>query len=551
MNILFVAAENGFLEGGKVGGIGDVIRHLPAALAAHNCHVTVVAPSHGFLHRHSGAVKVHAVSFLFRGYPHTAEIYEVRPATKQPAVTHLVIHHPALGAFDSFTGKFNVYTDDPPDRPFFTDAARFALFGSAVCATACSTLLDKIDCIHLHDWHAAFVALLRAFHPDYAELKKIRLIYTIHNLALQGVRPLRGNESALEAWFPELNYDWSQVADPRWPDCFNAMAIGIRLSDAVHTVSPSYAEEIQKPSQKPQFYGGEGLESDLIQARRDGRLFGILNGCDYPPERRARRYQFPDMLDLFRSRAIRWTGVWDTVPTSQFMTYARALELGQRVSSPSILLTSVSRIVEQKVLLLRESGSDGKSGLQGILQALGKNGCYLLLGNGDREYEKFLIEMSSRFNNFLFINGYSEECADALYAGGDLFLMPSSFEPCGLSQMIAMRHGQPCLVHEVGGLKDTVQDGHNGFAFKGDSLQSQVDGLVQTASQAVALKENNPEKWRKICKKAAATRYPWRDSAAQYLEKLYNPVKTTNSSADRLLSDPPRKRRYSGRKKGN
>jgi starch synthase len=521
MNILLVAAENGALNGGKVGGIGDVICHLPPALVAHNCRVTVVTPSHGFLHRQNGAVKVHAVSFLFRGYPQTADIYEVSPARKQPGVTHLVIHHPALGAFDSFSGKFNVYTDDPPDRPFFTDASRFAFFGAAVSAAVGSTLPDEFDCIHLHDWHAAFIAFLRAFQPDYTSLQRIRLLYTIHNLALQGVRPLRGNESSLEAWFPELSYDWSAVADPRWPDCFNAMAIGIRLSDAVHTVSPTYAGEIQKPSQKPQSYGGEGLESDLIQANRDGRLIGILNGCNYPLEPAVRRYQFPEMLDLFRSKALRWTGVWDTVPTSQFMAFARALELGQLLGTPAILLTSVSRIVDQKILLLRESGTDGKSGLQGILETLGQKGCYILLGNGDWAYEKFLIEMSSRYENFLFINGYSEECANALYAGGDLFLMPSSFEPCGISQMLAMRHGQPCLVHEVGGLKDTVQDGHNGFTFNGDSLRSQVDNLVKTASKAVALKKNKPAEWSKICDNAAATRFKWSDSAAQYLEKLY------------------------------
>jgi len=521
MHILFVVAENGFLDGGKVGGIGDVTHHLPAALVEHNCRVTVVTPSHGFLHRHSGAVKVHSVSFLFGGYPHTADIYEVSPGKKRPRVTQLVIHHPALGAFDSFTGKYNVYTDDPPDRPFFTDATRFALFGTAVSAAACSKILDKIDCIHLHDWHAAFVALLRAFHPDYSELKKIRLIYSIHNLGLQGVRPLRGNESSLEAWFPELDYDWAVVADPRWPDCFNAMAIGIRLSDTVHTVSLSYAEEIQKPSQKPQFYGGEGLESDLIQAHRDSRLIGILNGTDYPPDSPAKRGQFADILDLFRSKAIHWSGVWDTVPASQFMTYARALELGKRFTAPPILLTSVSRVVDQKVLLLREAGSNGKAGLHSILEVLGENGCYILLGNGDREYEKFLVETCSRYENFLFVNGYSDESADVLYAGGDLFLMPSSYEPCGLGQMIAMRHGQPCLVHAVGGLKDTVQDGGNGFTFKGDSLRSQVDNLVETFTGVVALKENKPSEWRRICERAAATRFRWKDSAAQYLEKLY------------------------------
>jgi len=521
MHILFVAAENGALEGGKVGGIGDVIRQLPPALADHDCRVTIVTPSHGFLHRQSKAVKIRRVSFLFRGYPHTADIYEVQPAAKPAAVTHLVIHHPALGAFDSLSGEYRIYTDDPPDRPFFMDATRFALFGSAVCATVCDMLPDKIDCIHLHDWHAAFVALLRAFHPDYSELKKIRQVYTIHNLALQGIRPLRGNESSLEAWFPELNYDWSVVADPRWPDCFNAMALGIRLSDAVHTVSLSYAAEIQKPSQKPQFYGGEGLESDLRQVRRDGRLIGILNGMDYPSEDPATPRHFPDMLDLFRARSILWSGGRETVPTAQFLTYARTLELGRRSRKPAILLTSVSRIVDQKVLLLREAGSSGKPGLHSILEALGDKGCYIILGSGDREYEKFLTETSARFDNFLFVNGYSDECADALYAGGDLFLMPSSFEPCGLSQMIAMRHGQPCLVHAVGGLKDTVADGHNGFAFRGKSLRAQVDNFVRTASKAIAIKENKPAKWRRICATAAATRFRWQDSAAQYIAKLY------------------------------
>jgi starch synthase len=319
------------------------------------------------------------------------------------------------------------------------------------------------------------------------------------------------------------------------------MAIAIRLADAVSTVSPSYAEEIQKPSQKPQFYGGEGLEGDLIQAGRDGRLTGILNGCDYPPEPSAKARQFPEMLDLFRTRAIRWAGTLDTVPASQFIAYARSLELSRRLGTPAILLTSVSRIADQKVLLLRETGTDGKSGLQGILEALGENGCYLMLGSGDRQYEKFLTGMSARFDNFLFINGFSEQCADALYAGGDLFVMPSSFEPCGLSQLLAMRCGQPCLVHEVGGLKDTVQDGRNGFGFKGDSLRSQVDNLVQTVGKAAAIKMNRPDQWRKICEKAAAVRYRWRDSAVQYVENLYRTDKVSGvpPSADRRL---PKKR---------
>jgi len=521
MHILFATAENGAFEGGKVGGIGDVTRHLPPALAKHDCRVTVVAPSHGFLHLRGGAEKIDRLSFIFRGYPHTADIFSLAPQQPHPGVDHLIVHHPALESFDSHGGGHRIYTDDPPDRPFYTDASRFAFFGAAIAAAASGGLFGSIDCIHLHDWHAAFVAILRAFHPDYSNLKKTRIVFTIHNLALQGIRPLRGSDSSLEAWFPGMTYNWSDVADPRWPDCVNLMASGIRLSDIVHTVSPAYAREIQNPSRKPQFHGGEGLESDLIRVNREGRLFGILNGCDYPAEKPHGKRSFPGLLNIFRSKVLRWTGPWEMVPTSQFVAYARSLELERRFRDTPLLLTAVSRIVDQKVLLLRESDSNGTSGLEGLLDAIGRDGCFILLGNGDREYEQFFVEISARRDTFLFVNGYSDEGADALYTSGDLFIMPSSYEPCGLSQLLAMRSGQPCIVHNIGGLKDTVDDGVNGFAFSGDAIHQQVDHFVQTVRTALSIKRENPSAWREICRSAAATRFRWTDTAEQYIRHLY------------------------------
>lgn len=521
MKICFISAENGALKGGKVGGIGDVIAQLPEALARRGCSVSVLTPSHGFLHLTPQADKTRVFNIYFRGYSHMVEMYSVPSQRPHPDVHHWVLHHPLLNAYDHFSGQHRIYTHDPPDRPFYTDATRFAFFSAAAAAVAAWGVIGPFDCIHLHDWHSVLVALLRKSHPDFRKLRSIRTVYTIHNLAIQGIRPLRGSDSALEAWFPELGYSWYDVHDPRWQDNFNAMAAGIRLADKVHTVSPSYAREIQEPSLPPLSYGGEGLEADLRRAYDEGRLAGILNGCEYPEGILDKHYGFTEILDQSRAAAISWTGNRDVVPAAQFLTWARASDLARQNARPRTLLTMVTRITEQKMLLYRKLGSNGTSGLESILQILGKNGCFMLLGNGDSGYERFLIRMSSRYANFIFINGYSEICADMLYTEGDLFLMPSSFEPCGISQMLAMRAGQPCVVHEVGGLRDTVQDGVNGFSFRGDSITGQVDAFIETVRRALDLKENNPGQWNTIRDNAAASRFLWDDTARQYMEQLY------------------------------
>jgi starch synthase len=228
-------------------------------------------------------------------------------------------------------------------------------------------------------------------------------------------------------------------------------------------------------------------------------------------------------VTLFKEKILNWAGKRDTVSTDLFVAHARLTDLGSgsNAGRPKTIITSVSRVVEQKLLLMRASGSRGVSGLEGILTELGGKGIYILLGTGDRQYETFLTEMSSRFDNFIFLNGYAEDCADALYANGDLFLMPSSFEPCGISQMLAMRDGQPCLVHEVGGLKDTVKNDHNGFTFKGDTVEGQVDNFVSIFKKAINLKKNAPGQWQQICENAAACRFSWADTISRYFRELY------------------------------
>ncbi len=313
------------------------------------------------------------------------------------------------------------------------------------------------------------------------------------------------------------------LEDPRWRDCVNPMAVGIRLADAVHAVSPAYAKEILKPSAVAAhgYYGGEGLEQDLRQAQSEARLFGILNGCEYPTATGVAPAigSWSRCMEEVNAQLLRWSAQNATLASAHFLAHVRATALGE--SRPRFLLTSIGRITDQKVRLLRQPGSDGRPALDRLLDTLGPNGLLLLLGSGDPDYEQFLTAVAARHDNFLFLRGYSDPLADALYAEGDLFLMPSSFEPCGISQMLALRSGQPCLVHDVGGLRDTVVDGVNGFSFNGNDMGEQADHMVAALSRALKVWRDEPARWQRLREAARTARYSWRDSVEDYLRHLY------------------------------
>jgi len=145
----------------------------------------------------------------------------------------------------------------------------------------------------------------------------------------------------------------------------------------------------------------------------------------------------------------------------------------------------------------------------------------LMVGSGDSDYEQFLCESAAIYDNFVFLRGFSDRIADSLYRQGDLFFMPSSFEPCGISQMLALRAGQPCLVHWVGGLRDTIVDNRTGFVFTGKNPTEQADALVATLQRAITQHRKQSAKWRNMRKAAAAARFTWSDSIDAYLRQLY------------------------------
>ena len=535
-HIVLVAAENGALTGGKVGGVGDVIEHLPPALARHGCQVTVITPSYGTLHHAPGARQRTAFEVPFAGDTLEVKLFQVPTELPNKSIRHWVLHHNEFSA----AGRGVIYSGHDDD-PFATDARKFALFSQATAELLIDDPEQQPTALHLHDWHTAFMLLLRAADPRYAALQSVHCVYSVHNLALQGIRPFTEGQASLQTWYPELDLHAAQVAaDPRWPQCVNPMLAGIVLADQVHTVSPRYATEVTQPSD-PEirgFSGGEGLHEAMQHAKADGRLHGILNGCDYPnPSQRAERArnlsgskrgaipeirQWSDFLAACHRELSRWAAQKPVLRSSHFVASQQLHDLAERPIAR--LLTSVTRVTDQKVKLLLQSCSNGRSALDNLLDVLGDDGLYVLLGSGQGDYEHALTRVAAERDNFLFLNGYSDVLATALYSRGDLFVMPSSFEPCGISQMIAMRHGQPCLVHGVGGLRDTVTHGKTGFVFGGENRIEQADNFVKTALDALTFQRGQPERWHAIRTAAAAERFTWERAAKEYKSLLYQPA---------------------------
>jgi starch synthase len=508
-HVLFVAAENGALPGGKVGGIGDVVRDLPRALHAQGWQATVLTPSYGAFHELPGAVELASFPVRFRGAAHTVRAFELFVG---PVRTVLFEHELMVP-----TEAGRIYDDDGPLRPYATDANKFAFFCAAV-ASWIDTLAELPDAVHLHDWHAAFFLLHREFSAQGERLRQIPTVFTIHNLTYQGQRPLSGNDSSLEAWFPDMKYDARVLADPAADDCINPMAFAVRRADRINTVSPTYAQEIQCPSNPDTgFIGGEGLEQDLTRAAEEGRLFGILNGCEYPASL-GRRPGWQRLVIAARETVGDWLERDPGADVHQ-LALERLGALPKR--RPLHVLTSIGRLVSQKMQLFFETLDDGRTALEHILDDLGRHGVLMMLGSGERGYEERLAAIASKRANFIFLRGYAEEFGNLMYHGGDLFLMPSSFEPCGISQMLAMRSGQPCVVHGVGGLHDTVESNATGFVFAGGTRAEQAAAFVDCVARALELRHDHPNRWQRIRERAAAQRFDWASSAKQYIGQLY------------------------------
>ncbi len=507
-NFLFVAAENDALANCKAGGMGDVVRDVPRQIAAKGDSAHTVVPSYNRLHKNGEFLM--QLNFNLRGVLYTAELYKVTPKKEYDNLSYYVIHHPEIEAGDIA----HIYHNDP-EEPFYTDAIKYIIFCTAVAQAVKQNAFGVVDIIHLHDWHSSLILFLRAYHPDFSILKQARIVYTIHNLAIQGIRPFGGNYSSMENWFPDISLDYERLLDYRYRDCINLMAVGVRFADAVHTVSPSYKEDVLKPSDPPVFIGGESIEYDLQVAENEGRLFGILNGSNYKNIRKAKtgRLYHNTIKAIFG-----WLQEESKKYKSDFLAHTGEKIMTYIDEKPKFIVSSVARLTEQKFYFIKHS----PDAFVQILKKLEKvNGVFMLLGTGAPEYEEMFRKMSYEHKNFIFTNGQSEDLIDSIYLESDLYFMPSLFEPCGISQMLAMRNGHPCLVHHTGGLKDTVQHLKTGFTFDGHTTEEKINNMVDAFDIVLDIFTNDKPQWKKIKTNAKKERFTWEKSVSDYYNLLY------------------------------
>jgi starch synthase len=369
---------------------------------------------------------------------------------------------------------------------YYDDGERFSYFCHAVLQ-AIPYIDFQPDILHSHDWHTGMINfLLKNEYPE-DEYSSIRTIYTIHNLQFQGVFP-----KGILGDLLNLSDDYFTSDQLEFFGQVNFMKAAIISSDLITTVSPTYKDEIQSK------YYGEKLDG-LLRKYSDS-LVGILNGIDdeiYNPK-----------TDDFLAKKYDYTSLQSKEINKQSLQ--KQLGLPQR-NVP--ILSIISRLTEQKGLDLV---------IHVIEEILLKDIQFIILGTGDEKYENIFLTLAHHYPEKLkVIIGFDEKLAHQIYAGSDLFLMPSKFEPCGLGQLIALRYGTIPIVRETGGLNDTVQSFNehtglgNGFSFKNFNAHD----MLHTVNRAIYFFQNK-EVWTNIVGEAMSRDYSWAQSAFKY-NQLY------------------------------
>jgi starch synthase len=370
----------------------------------------------------------------------------------------------------------------------FDDAERVAFFSKAVLETVKYIAKNYLpDIIHCNDWHTALIPVyLEELYRDDPLFEQIRTVFTIHNLKFQGMysRHVTGDVCGLGGTDAEeemLHYD-----------AVNFLKGAVIYADAVTTVSPTYAEEICTADY------GEGLEG-LFQSNHD-KLSGIINGIDL------------NSFDPKTDKAIAANYDGSSLEKKVINKLALQRELGLEEDPDVPLFAMVSRLTTQK----------GANLIADLLPEFRERNMQLaVLGTGDYLYEHAIADFA--YHNQTRIAArvtFDEQLSRRYYAGADVFLMPSAFEPCGLAQMISMRYGTLPLVRETGGLKDTVKgywdygNMANGFSFK----DFDANGLRNAVDLALELWSGQKDTWKELQQNAVTTHFGWEESAEEYRE---------------------------------
>ncbi|NDV25675.1 glycogen synthase GlgA [Desulfovibrio sp. JC010] len=473
-DVLYVTSE--MYPFSKTGGLGDVMGALPPAIHAKGARTAVITPFYGRMNLTGQKLRL-VYSDLHVGYPWpstTAEIYQ----TEYEGVS---VYFVSRGEYFDRRHYYNTHYGD-----YFDNCERFIFFCKAVLKWA--RMLPKPPAvIHSHDWQSALVPPYLYFERQTDSFwKNIRTVTTIHNLAFQGRFSERlFHESGLpaEAW---------SIHGAEFYGDLNMLKASIAYSDAVTTVSPSYAEEILGPE------FGCGLEGFL--GSQTHKLHGILNGADY--------------------------SVWDPCE-DKFLPCCYSAEdiSGKQVCKRSMLRDFyMSDQLDDKPVLGFIGRLRDQKGIDLLIDILPrlmeKDVGVIVLGEGDLGYEARLQEFMEEYpGQFCVQVGYTEDLAHGIQAGADIFLMPSRYEPCGLTQIYALRFGTPPVATAVGGLRDTITpyptDDATGFTFE----KPDAELFYEAVMQAVHAWHNRSE-WKKMVKRAMRKQFTWDRSAAEYI-KLY------------------------------
>lgn len=472
MKIAIVAAELGPYA--KAGGLADVIGALPLALKRAGAEPCVIAPGYEVLIDKLHAEPVAANLVAAVGSEH--ESFRILRSEAAPGVPLFLIDHP--GYFRR-NGIYGEHGKDYPDN-----LRRFIFFGRAAAAAA---EMVRPDVIHAHDWHAAVAPIVLRADPELREkFRDAIAVFTIHNLAFQGILERED--------FPLLNLDWSwySIDYLEFYGRVNLMKGAAVLADLASTVSPTYAYEV---SHDPEL--GFGLEGVL--KAKGARFTGILNGADYD--------EWNPATDQFISK--HYTPNKRSGKKLCLHDLREELRLPHRLETP--VAGMVTRMTPQKGTDLLAEALDGIMALDVQL---------VMLASGDPELEKFFRDAEKRFpDNLRVILSFDNALAHRIQAGADMFLMPSRFEPCGLTQMYALKYGTAPVVRATGGLKDTVAEFDsasgtgNGFVFADYAPAALIRAVERAANVFRA-----PKQWRRLMDNCFTADFSWSRTAQEYLE---------------------------------
>lgn len=470
MNILFMAAESTPYV--KVGGLADVVGTLPPVLERAGEHsVRVILPHHGLIEdSRFGIELLKTFDMTWNGSNTQVRVSVVE---QHGIPTYLLRGFPYFQPYESW-----VYSWDEG-----IDVGRFLFFAAAALHLA-KDLADqegwRADIVHVHDWHTGIIPyLMRRVYGDDPLLSDLPVLFSIHNMKYQG-------------WGVGWHLDRAGIPLVDSPllhsmgKANNCLAIGIEYSTMLSTVSPRYAEEITTID------GGFGLDG-LVHARMS-RLVGILNGIDVERWNPAASTLIAAPFDA------------DSLDTRPQNKQALQEGLGLPIRAEVPLLATVTRLVDQK-------------GPDILIPAMWhtlhhRDVQFVLLGSGDPRYESQVRDMQAHMPDKVAVQlAFNEPLSERIYAGSDLFLVPSRFEPCGITQMIAMRYGSLPIVRKVGGLIDTVNE-QTGFLFG----PADKWALIDAVNRAVGIYETQPDVWRAMQRRAMQRDFAWEKSARAYLD---------------------------------